>query len=158
VTVRVAQAGLQTAGGLATSTFANSLPGGWIGFVERTTDLTGVVGSAVTVASVTVTVNTSRRIKISGNICTWISTVNGDRIQVAIVEGITQLQVGRSQVQLAGIATENPVFLQCIETPTAGTHTYALTVVRNGGTGSITVSGDNSNQSTYIMVEDVGPA
>lgn len=155
--VRTAQAGNQTVGGAATASFANSLPGGWIGYVEKLTDTTGVTGTEVTIVSVTVTVNASRRIQITGYVSSWISTVTGDRAQFRLVEGATQLQMGRSTAQLAGIATEPPTVLSCVRTPGAGSHTYSLVAARNAGTGTLTISGDATTPA-WIMVEDLGPA
>lgn len=154
---RTTPAGNQTFGGFAPSSFANGIAGGWIGYTEKTTDTTGVVGTEVTLVSVTVTVNASRRVRITGYVSSWISTVSGDRAQFRLLEGATQLQMGRSQVQLAGIATEPPTELACVRTPGTGSHTYTLVVARNAGTGTLTISGDPTTPM-WIMVEDLGPA
>lgn len=155
---RTTPAGNQTFGGFAPSSFANGIAGGWIGYNEKITDTTGVVGTEVTLVSVTAPVNASRRIRVTGYVSSWISTVTGDRAQFRLLEGATQLQMGRSTVQLAGIATEPPTVLGRVLTPgAAASHTYTLVVARNAGTGTLTISGDPTTPM-WIMVEDLGPA
>jgi plastocyanin len=155
---RTAQAGLQTAGGAASYVYANSVAGGWIGYVEKTSSTPGITTTETDiVSSGAVTVNASRRIRVTGFIPSWVSTVTGDRVEFHLMEGSTQLQFGRSTTQLAGIATEPPTVMSVLLTPTAGAHTYRTTCTRNQGTGTITVGGAADSPS-YILVEDLGPA
>lgn len=155
---RVTQAGNQTVGGAATASFANSVAGGWIGYVPRTSDQTGITAEVdLSGVTVTVTANAGRRLKItgysSGILATNVDTVS----QLSIYEGSTSLSYARTPTAFASLSYNGPVTAVAIVTPSTGSHTYKLRVGRVAGSGTITVACD-VDRPAFILVEDIGPA
>lgn len=156
MTVRITAAGNQVPGTPAPASFGNSVAGGWIGYVERITDLTGIGATEATVLTVAPTFNANRYILLTAYYPSWISTVASDRAQMRILEGATQLMLGRSFADQAGVATSPPVVLQrWLVNPTPGSHTYTMTIARNSGSGALTLSG-GTDGPTYFSVQDMG--
>lgn len=157
MTTRTSNVGLFNTGDVLTEAHLDSLPAGWLGYVEKTTDTTGVT-SVQTMITLTVSLNANRRVKIIGYVPAWSSTVSGDRAQFTLMEGATQLTFSRSTTQVGGgVATEAAVTLMSVETPSSGSHTYSLQVARNSGSGTLIASGDVTGPS-FLMLEDIGPA
>lgn len=156
---RTAQPGLQTTGGVASSLYANSVAGGWIGYVEKT-DVQGpgfASETAVAGLTVTVTVNSSRRIEVRAYVIGAGNTA-GDLWAVLIKEGSTQLQIDRQINTIGNSATSQMTFRpSVILTPSAGSHTYFLTMTQSVATGNATVRG-SATQPNWIMVVDLGAA
>jgi hypothetical protein len=158
VVTRVTPAGNQTPGTPAPASFANGVAGGWIGYVETTTS-SGLISttSEVDIAglAVSVTVNSSRRIRITVSCRVDFNNAAGDRWIIKIKEGSTIFRVIRGPY-----ASFNPseftAFGAAIETPTAGSHTYKATIQRFG-TNSIEVPA-SADEPAYLLVEDLGPA
>lgn len=135
----------------------NSLPGGWIGYVEITSSQGSIsTETDITGLSVTVTVNTTRRIKLTAYCSGWLSTVNGDRAVMYIKESTTKLQEARSSTTAAGVATD-AIIVQAVLAPSSGSHTYKVSFERNAGTGSLTFGAGTTNPA-FLLVEDVGPS
>lgn len=152
--VRTAYAGAAVAGEVLTAANVNKLPGGWIGYAEVTANQGGITTEIdLTSLSVAVTVGTSRRIRISyiGSVAT---SVSGDTAVAYIKEGAAYLQ--QSALTMPSGANE-VVNSSVVLTPTAGAHTYKITMARLAGTGTLqhTVSATSPG---YILVEDLGPA
>lgn len=155
---RVTPAGNQVTGTPAPVAFGNGVPGGWIGLTQKTTSMTGTfAGEAdVTGLSITVTVNSSRRLKITGYCQGWFSDTAGDRVEMKVYRGATVLVSTRSRVQSAN-STESNIVSIATDTPASGNQTYKVTLIRSLGTGTITFAGSTGDPS-WIMVEDLGPA
>ena len=137
---------------LVTATKMNSLPKGWIGYAERTTgqgsittitDLTGL--------SVAVTVAAGRRIKVTGKILAK-SSVATDLVVGTIREGSTVLQRFANHASGALYTSSQGSILL---SPTAGSHTYKLSLERGTGTGTIDHAADPTFPA-FILVEDLG--
>jgi hypothetical protein len=156
VASRTSEVGNQDPGEVATAAFADSLPGGWLGYAEITADQSGITSLAdITGLSQAVTVNSDRRIKITvhGRIQTTSAT---DRNSVVIREGSTQLQVVYDAIPDSvnpSEAFEGSVIL----TPSAGSHTYKVSAQRVTGTGTVTF-GAAATAPAFILIEDIGPA
>ena len=105
------------------------------------TDLTGV--------SITFISDGLRKVKISYR-SNGQSSIAGDVIQTNLKESTTVLDFIYSVISQASLQ-ENPN-AQFIVTPTAGTHTYKLTMQRALGTGNIT-NAASTIIPTYIMAE-----
>jgi hypothetical protein len=103
--------------------------------------------------SVTVLVPANRRIKITG----YISECSNDTIDFGgtlfIMEGATQLQQADWLVARAGFATACSVM--GVLQPSAGSHTYKLTMQNLGG-GIVTMLA-SATKPAFILVEDIGP-
>jgi hypothetical protein len=104
--------------------------------------------------AVTVQLPAARRIKVSFDGMLY-SNVAGDRAQVGIREGTTLLAYNQQPMNAAG--TGYGLHLEVVLTPTAGTHTYKISIGRAGGTGNINTSVSVPG-ATFILVEDIGPA
>jgi hypothetical protein len=143
----VTAAGLTNA--IATIPAQGTLPGG---YAARTANQGPMAGTwTITGSTITVTVGAGRRIRVSGETLLG-STVSTDVIGMSIYEGATEL--ARSQSPPAGSFA---VSLLCaaVLTPTAGSHTYSLTVKVASGSGNLTVTA-GAVAPTYILAEDIG--
>lgn len=129
------------------------LPGGWIGYAEATSNQTGISAEVdVTSLTVTVTVGTSRRIRITTEVSAT-STVGGDVVVVRIREGAAELQSRRSAIS----SGDEPITASVVLTPTSGSHTYKTAIGRNSGTGTLNTVA-TATSPVYILVEDIGTA
>jgi hypothetical protein len=123
---------------------------------QITSSVTGIVGTDVDVVEATsVTVDGSTKVRVGFTFPSWASTVEGDRIDLKIKDGTTQIaQITQRMNSAAGGQGGGSFF--AVHTPTAGSHTYKVTAVRvSGGTGTLTVSA-NTNQPCIITVEQFG--
>lgn len=129
--------------------------GGSLGYAEVTssqgtftseTDLTGL--------SKTVTVPTGRRVRVTSQTHPQ-SSVASDNIVVRIKESTTNLEEGVFLLHQSG-RTFNALIQVCL-TPSAGSHTYKVSMARIDGTGNIT-NVASSTQKSFILVEDIGAA
>jgi hypothetical protein len=132
---------------------ANSLPGGWIGYVQVTADQTGITAETnLTGLSQAVTVGTSRRLKLS---CHMVlsKSVATTRSIVRIKEGATTLE----QCITGHISTVNHTITGwVIITPSSGSHTYNLSL-ESLDSGSASLSA-GVGFPAQLLIEDVGPA
>ena len=113
--------GTTSSGDVLHSADITKLPGGWIGYVEKTTNQTGISSiTAISGLSVTVTVGTSRTILITGHFGAFDVTSNC-YVKGYIRESSTTLGVFVDDNLLAGQrgSGEGSVWLQ----PSAGSHT-----------------------------------
>lgn len=154
MTVRTAYPATESAGDVLTTTNFDRLPGGWIGYAETTSAQSGITTvTDLTGLTVTVTVNTSRRIRITGQ-ADITRTVSTDLVIGRVKEGSTNLGIFYSA---ATIGTFNTGQAGCVIAPTAGSHTYKLTLERSSGTGTCGVQAA-AGEPNWILVEDLGPA
>ena len=151
-TVRTAYIGTATAGSVLTAANLNKAPGGWIGDVNTTSVQTGIsTVTDLTSLTVTVTVGTSRRVKITGFVPGRQQT-SGGLVKINIQEGATVLT---SAYLTAGVAVFSIFTAQVVLTPSSGSHTYKLTAETSAGTFDTSPSAANP---VSIVVEDLGPA
>lgn len=144
-------------GDTLTDAHVDSLPAGWLGFVSDTTGQ----GSITTEASLTglsqaVSVNASRRLLITVKASVQ-STVANDTVLYKIKEGATILDSLAITVNAAGGPGNVGCQFSTVVTPTAGTHTYNVTLARTSGTGTLSHIA-SSSQTSFLLVQDVGPA
>jgi hypothetical protein len=131
-------------------------PRGVLGYAEVTASQ-GTFGAEtdITGLSVTITAGTARRIKVTAQ--AGVNTNGGAVDDVAglnVKEGATLLtyqRVGRVGATTLGIGA------QVILTPTAGSHTYKVSMVREAGSGGLTMVA-GTVAPAFILVEDLGPA
>lgn len=135
----------------ATPAPASTAPSSTLAYAETTASQTGITTeTALTGLSATVTVPAGRRIRITAHTLV-VSSVTTDKIGLRIKEGATTLQFG--QRDPSG-PTSNTLIAEAIVSPSAGTHTYNVTLARDVGTGTITNNADPTFPS-YIIVEDI---
>lgn len=154
---RTTNVGNFNAGDVLTAGHLNSLPGGWLGYIE---DITGQ-GSITTEASLTglslaVTVNASRRIEIRVKAAVG-STVSGDTVLYRIKEGATVLDSLPLPITAAGGPGSIGTEFATVVTPTVGSHTYNVSLARSSGTGTISHQASGT-QKSWLRVTDIGPA
>jgi len=162
VPVRTAYAGTAVAGDVYTAANHARMPGGWIGYAEVTATQSGISAETdLTGLTVTVTVGTNRRIRVSANV-NLLYTTGGAAdtiIFLHIKAGASYLNGARWQFKSDTSLNQQDNFTPfAVLTPSAGSHTYKLSAVRNTGTlGTISVNA-NANFPSSILVEDLGPA
>jgi hypothetical protein len=128
----------------------DDLPMGVLGYAQTTSAAVAFTAES-DIISVTVTVGTSRRIKVSAQALVALSVADG-RIGMEIKEGATYLWQGSVSPNTTSAVT---VAHSVVLTPTSGAHTYKLALVRREGTGSLTLPG-GTTIATFILVEDLG--
>lgn len=153
--VRTAYVGTQVPGDVLTAANFTKVPGGWLGYAEVTADQTAITTIVdLTGLSVAVTAGADRRLKITGS-CHAASPTAADEVDLYIREGSTTLQQRVLTVGTAGrIYALHAI---AIVTPTAGAHTYKLSMARTAGAGSAFM-GAGALYPAFILVEDIGPA
>lgn len=113
-----------------------------IGIGASDTDLTGL--------SVTVTVNSGERIRITGYVPTFLQSGSDGIVNLHIKEGATQLST-------SAVSSYNgnyrPGRVEAILTPAPGSHTYKLAAKTSAGTMSMEAA---ATHPAFIMVEGVG--
>ena len=140
------------------SLLAHTHPGGAVGilgYAERTANQTGISAiTDLTGLSVTVTMAAGRRIKITGkgnvNQVTSTGTIRG-----IIREGSTSLNDWMWANQPPGTPGDLMGMGEVILTPTAGSHTYKLSLQTSAGTTNLVAASD---RPAFILVEDIGAA
>jgi hypothetical protein len=114
------------------------------GSITTETDLTGL--------TVTVTVNSGERIKITGHIAVASGTAQ-DLMELKIKESTTVLAIARChQGTASGFQT---LHAEVVLTPSAASHTYKLSLVRDTGSGTLTMSA-GATFPAFILVEGIG--
>lgn len=132
------------------STVRGALFGGYAqvtanqGSITTETDLTSL--------TVTVTVNSGERIKITGHVRV-ASTSASDVPELHIKESTTVLALDRSAFTTASSLVT--IHGEVILTPSAGSHTYKLSMLRDSGSGTLTMSA-GATFPAYILVEGIG--
>jgi hypothetical protein len=116
--------------------------------ITTVTDLTNL--------SVSVTVPyAGHRIKITAETEVQ-STIANDTARLQIQEGATVLQISDLTNPAANVTGK--MIAHAIIVPTAGAHTYKLTLQRVLGTGSLTNNNGVAGLVSFILVEDLGPS
>lgn len=122
----------------------------YVQVVANQTGVTGIV-DLTGFSSGAVTVGTSRRVRVKAKVNVQQRTVKATNTY-ALREGASVLNE-----QIMTLTTDDwgHVFLEAILTPSAGAHTYKLTVTTGGGTVDTSAS---ATRAGYIHVEDIGAA
>jgi hypothetical protein len=128
---------------------------GTLGYAQLTSAQTGITTVAdVTSCSVTVYVAPSRRIRVSGQAPVTASVAN-DHSLGRIKEGGTSLGVWFYATTVVAARDSNGAG-SVVLTPSAGSHTYKLTMERTGvSAGDISINATATNPA-FILVEDIG--
>jgi uncharacterized protein Veg len=132
------------------------LAGTTLGYAEVTADQGSITNTltALTGLTVTVTAGSGRRLMIIGSTKVYSS--------VASDEFIVQVQQDNVEVGYSGwdtvVAAGRPIATACpvIVTPSASTHTYKLSLIRNTGSGTLT-STAAATKPAFLLVQDIGP-
>lgn len=140
------------AGAVLTAAQQNDLAQGLLGYASSTSTQTGVGAEVdVTGCSVAVTVVAGRRIRITARVNTATASVADVGVFILIKESTTEL--GRIGVVHSIGAREITAHGSTIITPSAGAHTYKLTIQAVGGT---IATASLTSSPNFILVEDIG--
>jgi hypothetical protein len=127
------------------------VPAGTLGYAAVTASQTGITTiTDLTGLSVTVTVVSGRRIEVRGYVRVAQNTSNGLNT-LSIREGTTVLAQANESITAGSYHQYN---MSVILQPTAGVHTYTLSLATTAGTTDLTSSG--STDPAYVVAEDIG--
>ncbi len=129
---------------------------GTLGYAEVTANQGGITSETdLTGLSVTVTVAANRRVRITAKTECASNNAN-DVAAFRIKEGASTLEERTGPVMpLANVSVG--VDTSVAVTPSAGAHTYKLSLARAVGAGTLTMSAF-ATRKAYILVEDIGTA
>lgn len=129
------------------------LAAGTLGYAEVTAAQTGISSETdLTSLAVTVTVVSGRRIMIRAQ-CGVDNDTNAGQALARIKEGATYLGLfGVITISSSGVEMASGGI---VLTPTAGSHTYKLTLAKTSGAGTVTMQASAFN-AAYILVQDIG--
>lgn len=129
---------------------------GELGYAQVTTSQTGIsTETDLTSLAATVTVAALRRIKITGHGLLQAATSAG-----AVVGRIKESTTTLGRFGGGMIDANNGTLLSdgsVVITPTAGSHTYKLTLEKESGGNTATLLAD-ATFPAFILVEDIGPS
>ena len=129
------------------------LPLGTLGEAQSTTTQGSITSiTDLTALSASGTVASGHRIRVSA-IVNAQSTVADDVMELSIREGSTTLQVCDATCRIASVGTTTSCFVYL--TPTAGSHTYKLSLARVSGSGTLSTN-SSSTAPSQILIEDIG--
>lgn len=136
------------------------LPQGIVGFNQLTSDSSATsAGTVLDVLSATAftPISSTRLIKITVQWRSITTTVSLDIYELYIREGSTLLNSQNHRMTAASVGHEGGTMVHYIDSPTAASHTYKLSIARVAGTGSGTIQG-SSFHPIQIICEDMGPS
>jgi len=143
------------AGDVLTAVNFRKLPGGWIGYAEGSTDQTGITTNAdVTGCTVTLTPDSSRRLKITGQVFCEASGAAARASLAVFADGAQVGAAGQLRLETTGTAGRSTAHVTAVITPTSASHTYKLNMTAATGTLNL----PSATQLAWILVEDIGPA
>ncbi len=123
-----------------------------LGITEITTGTITHNNTLTTIASLTVTVPAGGRdVELEIVVPQLYSTVVNDRVNIKFMEGSTVLEQYYNGLQLATGGAISQIFKAYVPAPSAGTHTYFVTGIRDIGTGTVGWYNDNIG-STLLLV------
>ena len=126
-------------------------PSAQLGYAEVTSSQTGISAETdLTGLAVTVTVPAGRRIRITGQIQAQSATTSGT-VLLRLKEGATVLQTSQENYNTIG-GNGKYLDISSVISPSAGTHTYKLSLQGTAGTIDSTPGATNP---AFILVEDV---
>lgn len=151
---RTAYAGTASSNDILTAANVNKLPGGWVGYVEKTSDQGSITSEAdVTSLTLTLTLVSGRRYEVSAYLDVSIDT-GARTANVAIYDGASRIQRAREVIAVAGDSTHmTPVTTLDGD---GSSHTVKVTAQVQGGSGTMTVNAA-SDRPSHLLIKDVGP-
>lgn len=133
---------------------AASIPVGQLAYAPAVAQQGGIVTeTALTGLSVNVVVPAGRTLRISGH-AMFYSTVANDSARISLKEGANLLQI--AQDSTPGVTQSISLDFDYIVSPTAGAHTYNMTMQRTSGSGTLTMDA-GAVYPAFLLVEDITP-
>jgi len=125
-----------------------------LGYAQATSNQGSITTEVdLTSLSVTVTVGTGRRIRITG-VCRAQNDTANSGFALQIQEGVTEFQTDSQRLPAA--SEPGTFHAVAVITPSAGSHTYKLTGQRQGVGTATTIAA--AAAPAFILVEDIGAA
>jgi len=127
-----------------------------LGYAEVTSTQGSITSTEVDLTGLTVTVTApgGKDLRVTG--FTWpSSTANGETVRTFVKEGTTYLGFFTGSVPTTPVGF-NQFFSVRVPAPTAGSHTYKLSMQRINGSGTISSNAGSASSSSapaFIMVE-----
>jgi len=123
------------------------------GFVQVVANQGSIIAQVdVTGLALTQTFAANRRTEIR-TLIPVSSTELNDIVRVLLMEGATQLC--QAEIVIAGVTTAVPIInLSIIIVPTAGAHTYKVSITRSAGTGIVTIQATTT--PAFLEIDDQG--
>ena len=139
---------------IASSVAPSSAPRGALAQAIATANSPSTTTSVTWFSAPAVTVDGTRRLKISFTAYLNAGTAN-DVVTVRLMDGATVLQSTQARLPTPGGTGQSSVSSVWQGVPAAGAHTYSLQVVLAGGTGPATGAAGTPNPA-ILLVEDIG--
>lgn len=135
----------------------DELPKGWQGYAELTSNVGSITGTETTLTglSLTITALASRRLEVK----TFLqiqSTVAADIVRIRLKQDGTTIAKGDYIIPTTS-GYEYGMSVLTTVTPSAGSHTYIVTVERINGTGTLQVTSSSTAPACHVIT-DIGPA
>lgn len=142
-----------TAGDVLTAANFRKLPGGWIGYDASTTNQTTSGTTELTLHTLSVPVDASRRLRITYHTSRCTLSVDGDDFTIRSYYDGAQVNAHTARQSRA----DGVEFLTVADTTAAGSKTIAITAQRITGTGTLQLRGASTDPA-FMLVEDMGPS
>ena len=162
---RTAYAGIAADGDVYTAANHRRMPGGWIGYTERATDLTGVSNADTEIVNVAVTAGANRLLLVEcwAKLRLRMSASPGmAEAQVRLKQDGTQIAVAKWQASVGstlGTAEEMAlVARKVVVGPSAGAHTYSASLFSGSTSYIADVLAGSVGPAAVITVVDLGPS
>lgn len=129
-------------------------PRGWQGRQTTSADQTGITTETdlTDLSALSVTVLSGRVIRVTAH-CTVDSDVTGDHAILTLYQDSDAKASCRRDL---GAANRDETFnISWVGTPSAGAHTFKLTLKRASGTGTVALRASAADQAV-LLVEDIG--
>lgn len=132
---------------------------GWIGLNSVTANQGSITSEAdLTGLSLTVTIEANRMYKITGYVAAVLCNTADNRVRLRIKEGATVLQTAELVTRVFTATSSGYLMAEVtLVAPSAGSHTYKLTMLRDQGSGTVTMVA-GTGQEAFILIEDIGPS
>jgi len=126
-----------------------------LGYVRVEADQSGIGGTAVALAGLTVAVDVAanRRIRVSHD-ARLLGTANAMTGRIRIRQDGADIHLAAAYLHSA--TQTQSISASIIITPPAGLHTYSLTGQMSAGTGTISLNASPGGPA-HLLVEDLGP-
>lgn len=162
MSTRTSWPGAESSSTYLTTTIFDSLPGGWLGYVQ---DTAGTDGGHTTVSDTSLTVavtpaNGSRRLLVTAmfNVKANPGAI-GEYCKVRVTKDGSAVQQFNHFLGGASLnSLSDGVSISYIDTPTSSSHTYTIQLGQAGSSSNTFYMVTSSTIPGYILVQDIGPA
>ena len=130
----------------------SGIPGSTLGYVQSTAGQTGITTETdLTGLTLTINIPAGRRIKVTASVVGRLDTIDQNG-QIRIYQDDVEVQFAPFSSNFAGgrQVAERSVIL----TPSAGTHVYKVTALRDSASGTVSIDAWPSDPN-FLLIEDI---